>query len=131
MTPLSLAGIIDRMKISVVVPVYNEINTIREILRRVQAVGVADEILVVEYVHRQRGGDAEDEPQDSRDQGLLNHDAEQVPVGEALIGRVISALGEPVDGKGPIKPTKAFPVEKRELVFRGLPGSVEPAGFGN
>ncbi|HLG31835.1 MAG TPA: glycosyltransferase family 1 protein [Ignavibacteriaceae bacterium] len=26
---------------------------------------------------------------------------------------------------------KAFPVEKRELVFRGLPGSVEPAGFGN
>ena len=48
MTPLSLAGIIDRMKISVVVPVYNEINTIREILRRVQAVGVADEILVVD-----------------------------------------------------------------------------------
>jgi glycosyltransferase involved in cell wall biosynthesis len=43
-----LAGIIDRMKISVVVPVYNEINTIREILRRVQAVGVADEILVVD-----------------------------------------------------------------------------------
>jgi glycosyltransferase involved in cell wall biosynthesis len=36
------------MKISVVVPVYNEINTIREILRRVQAVGVADEILVVD-----------------------------------------------------------------------------------
>ncbi len=27
----------------------------------------------------------------------------QVPVGEALIGRVVNALGEPIDGKGPIK----------------------------
>jgi F-type H+-transporting ATPase subunit alpha len=36
----------------------------------------------------------------------------QVPVGEALAGRVINALGEPVDGKGPIKATKTFPVEK-------------------
>ena len=25
-----------------------------------------------------------------------------VPVGEALIGRVVNALGEPIDGKGPI-----------------------------
>lgn len=36
------------MKISVVMPVYNEVNTIGEILRRVQAVGVADEIVVVD-----------------------------------------------------------------------------------
>ncbi len=27
----------------------------------------------------------------------------QVPVGEALLGRVVDALGEPIDGKGPIK----------------------------
>ena len=27
-----------------------------------------------------------------------------VPVGEALIGRVVSPLGEPLDGKGPIQP---------------------------
>lgn len=36
------------MKISVIIPVYNEIHTIQEILKRVQAVGVADEILVVD-----------------------------------------------------------------------------------
>src|SRR5262249_38073846 len=29
----------------------------------------------------------------------------QVPVGEALVGRVVNALGEPVDGKGPIAAT--------------------------
>ena len=27
----------------------------------------------------------------------------QVPVGEALIGRVIDAIGHPIDGKGPIE----------------------------
>ncbi|MEX0616666.1 MAG: F0F1 ATP synthase subunit alpha [Candidatus Woykebacteria bacterium] len=36
----------------------------------------------------------------------------QVPVGEALPGRVVNALGEPLDGKGPIKTTKMYPVEK-------------------
>ena len=36
------------MKISVIVPVYNEANTIQEILRRIKSVGVADEILVVD-----------------------------------------------------------------------------------
>ena len=30
-----------------------------------------------------------------------------VPVGEAMIGRVVNSLGEPLDGKGPI-PTTAF-----------------------
>jgi F-type H+-transporting ATPase subunit alpha len=36
----------------------------------------------------------------------------QVPVGEAMIGRVVSPLGEPIDGKGPIKTTKTYPIEK-------------------
>jgi F-type H+/Na+-transporting ATPase subunit alpha len=36
----------------------------------------------------------------------------QVPVGEAMIGRVVDALGNPIDGKGAIKTTKYFPVEK-------------------
>ena len=35
-----------------------------------------------------------------------------VPVGEALIGRVLDALGQPKDGKGPIKESAFYPVEK-------------------
>jgi F-type H+-transporting ATPase subunit alpha len=36
----------------------------------------------------------------------------QVPVGEALIGRVVDALGVPVDGKGPIATTEFRPIER-------------------
>src|SRR6478752_3689200 len=35
-----------------------------------------------------------------------------VPVGEALIGRVVNALGQPIDGKGPIQTTQFNPVER-------------------
>ncbi len=35
----------------------------------------------------------------------------QVPVGDALIGRVVSPLGQPLDGKGPIRSTGFRPVE--------------------
>ncbi len=35
----------------------------------------------------------------------------QVPVGDALIGRVVDALGRPIDGKGPINATETRPVE--------------------
>ena len=35
-----------------------------------------------------------------------------VPVGEAMLGRVVNALGQPVDGKGPIAATGTAPVEK-------------------
>lgn len=35
----------------------------------------------------------------------------EVPVGEALIGRVVNAIGEPIDGKGPIETKKTRPVE--------------------
>ncbi len=35
----------------------------------------------------------------------------QVPVGEALIGRVVNAIGEPIDGKGPINTTTFSKVE--------------------
>lgn len=34
-----------------------------------------------------------------------------VPVGEAMIGRVVNALGAPVDGKGPIETTETRPIE--------------------
>jgi F-type H+/Na+-transporting ATPase subunit alpha len=36
----------------------------------------------------------------------------QVPVGKGLLGRVVNTLGEPVDGKGPIKSEVAYPVER-------------------
>ena len=35
-----------------------------------------------------------------------------VPVGKGLLGRVVDSLGRPVDGKGPIKETAFYPVEK-------------------
>jgi len=43
----------------------------------------------------------------------------QVPVGEALVGRVVNALGQPVDGKGPID-TKEF-----RAIERYAPGVVD------
>lgn len=43
----------------------------------------------------------------------------EVPVGEALLGRVVNALGEPIDGKGPIDTDEYRPVESR------APGVVE------
>lgn len=35
-----------------------------------------------------------------------------VPVGPALLGRVVNTLGEPIDGKGPIEAAAQYPVEK-------------------
>jgi len=35
-----------------------------------------------------------------------------VPVGEALVGRVVNPLGEPIDGKGPIAATQRIPLER-------------------
>src|SRR5262245_34871202 len=37
----------------------------------------------------------------------------QVPVGKGLLGRVVNTLGQPVDGKGPIKSDVTYPVEKK------------------
>ena len=35
-----------------------------------------------------------------------------VPVGDGMIGRVVNALGEPIDGKGPIQSTNYRPIER-------------------
>ncbi|MDT8307084.1 MAG: F0F1 ATP synthase subunit alpha, partial [Anaerolineae bacterium] len=45
-----------------------------------------------------------------------------VPVGDALIGRVVNPLGQPLDGKGPVATTKRRPVE------RIAPGVIERRG---
>jgi F-type H+/Na+-transporting ATPase subunit alpha len=36
----------------------------------------------------------------------------QVPVGAALVGRVVDALGRPIDDKGPIQTTESYPTER-------------------
>ena len=36
----------------------------------------------------------------------------EVPVGDALLGRVVNALGQPIDGKGPIETTATRPIER-------------------
>src|SRR6185295_16870642 len=35
-----------------------------------------------------------------------------VPVGDAMLGRVVNALGQPIDGKGPIVTTEFSPIER-------------------
>ncbi|HEU0075241.1 MAG TPA: F0F1 ATP synthase subunit alpha [Dehalococcoidia bacterium] len=36
----------------------------------------------------------------------------EVPVGDAMLGRVVNALGQPIDGKGPINTDKTRPIER-------------------
>jgi F-type H+-transporting ATPase subunit alpha len=36
----------------------------------------------------------------------------EVPIGEAMLGRVVDSLGNPIDGKGPIEATATSPIEK-------------------
>ena len=39
----------------------------------------------------------------------------EVPVGEAMLGRVVNALGQPIDGKGEIKTSSTLPIEQKAL----------------
>jgi F-type H+/Na+-transporting ATPase subunit alpha len=58
-------------------------------------------VILGDYTQLKEGGEA-------RTTGKLL----QVPVGKGLLGRVVNMLGEPIDGKGPIKNDKFYPVEK-------------------
>ena len=40
----------------------------------------------------------------------------EVPVGEAMIGRVVNSLGQPLDGKGPINSNKFRPIESKRYL---------------
>ncbi|HEY1239649.1 MAG TPA: F0F1 ATP synthase subunit alpha [Bryobacteraceae bacterium] len=53
-----------------------------------------------------------------------------VPVGEELIGRVVNALGEPIDGKGPIQTKQFNPVERLAPGVVARQGVKEPMQTG-
>ena len=54
----------------------------------------------------------------------------EVPIGEALLGRVVNPLGQPMDGKGPISTTTTYPIERKaEGVMQRQP-VVEPLQTG-
>mgnify|MGYP000558856466 CR=1 FL=1 len=54
----------------------------------------------------------------------------KVPVGEALVGRVVNALGEPIDGKGPIAATETRFVEEKALGIMARKSVHEPLQTG-
>ena len=54
----------------------------------------------------------------------------EVPVGEALIGRVVSPLGLPIDGKGPINTKKTRPVESKAPGIMARQSVCEPLQTG-
>src|SRR5512139_3796571 len=58
-------------------------------------------IILGDYTRLTEGGEA-------RTTGTLL----QVPVGKGLLGRVVNVLGQPVDGRGPVRSDAAYPVEK-------------------
>ena len=53
-----------------------------------------------------------------------------VPVGDALLGRVVNALGEPIDGKGPIKSTESRRMEVQAPGIVGRQPVTEPLQTG-
>ena len=54
----------------------------------------------------------------------------RVPVGDAMIGRVVNPLGEPVDGKGPIETTETRFVEEKALGIMARKSVHEPLQTG-
>jgi len=47
------------------------------------------------------------------------------PVGEAVLGRIINALGEPIDGLGPIAATQTLPIHRPPPTFREQSTEIE------
>ncbi len=54
----------------------------------------------------------------------------RVPVGDAMIGRVVNPLGEPIDGKGPIETTETRFVEEKALGIMARKSVHEPLQTG-
>src|SRR5687768_2112147 len=55
----------------------------------------------------------------------------EVPVGRELLGRVVDALGNPIDGKGPLKTTKTAPIERVApgVIYRKSVGQPVQTGY--
>jgi len=81
------------VKLSVLVPVYNEESTIREVIRRVQATGLADEIVVVDDGSRDRSREILSE-YDGRDGVRVVLHEVNMGKGAALRTAIQSASGE-------------------------------------
>ncbi len=45
----------------------------------------------------------------------LADDGATIPVGDALLGRITDALGNPIDGEGPLRPDDSWPLMGREI----------------
>ena len=54
----------------------------------------------------------------------------EVPVGEAMLGRVVNPLGQPLDGKGPIKSEDTLPIERKALGVMARQPVTEPLQTG-
>jgi len=49
----------------------------------------------------------------------------QTPVGEAVLGRLLNVVGEPIDGKPPIQSAKKYPIHRHPPAFEELSTKVE------
>ncbi len=54
----------------------------------------------------------------------------EVPVGNALVGRVVDALGNPIDGRGPVKALEKYPTERVATGVMSRKGVHEPLQTG-
>jgi len=54
----------------------------------------------------------------------------EVPVGEAMLGRVVNPLGQAIDGKGPIETTNSLPIERKALGVMARQPVTEPLQTG-
>jgi len=54
----------------------------------------------------------------------------EVPVGDAMLGRVVNPLGQPIDGKGPIDTQQTLPIERKALGVMARHPVTEPLQTG-
>ncbi|MDC0384012.1 F0F1 ATP synthase subunit alpha [Candidatus Marinimicrobia bacterium] len=54
----------------------------------------------------------------------------EVPVGESMLGRVVNPLGQPLDGKGPVKSKETLPIERKALGVMARQPVTEPLQTG-